>query len=147
MEYEIINFLVNEDFEPLHDNYDLLNFQSQMLSFMYLNTKNENMKEKIVENIISGKYVEDTEVKSMFKTYIDKAIKFSKDNGLGLLINKCRLSEEEAREFISRYLREDKNINEMLSAELDVSNNNIRMSEMIDEILPAFLENEKGIML
>ncbi|MBR4178169.1 MAG: hypothetical protein IKR57_02330 [Bacilli bacterium] len=147
MEYEIVNFLVNEDFDTLCSSYDLYSFQAQILSFMYLNTKNEKLKEEIVNDIIRGKYCTDQKVKEMFKSYIDKAVKYSKDNGLSILIDKCRLNEDDARAFINSYLKQDKNIDDMLSAELDVSNINIRMNEMIEEILPIFLDNERRIML
>ena len=147
MEYEIVQFLENDNYDALSSNYALYNFQAQMLCFMYNSTHSDILKNKIVKDIISGRHTTAEDVKNMFKTYIEKAVKYSNDNGLSILMEKCKLSEEDARGFIRNYLNAIKNLNEALSAELDVGNINIRMNEMIEELLPAFLESEKGIVL
>ena len=147
MEYEIVQFLENDNYDALSSNYALYNFQAQMLCFMYNSAHSDILKNKIVKDIISGRHTTAEDVKNMFKTYIEKAVKYSNDNGLSILMEKCKLSEEDARGFIRNYLNAIKNLNEALSAELDVGNINIRMNEMIEELLPAFLESEKGIVL
>jgi hypothetical protein len=147
MEYEIVQFLENDNYDALSSNYALYSFQAQMLCFMYNSAHSDILKNKIVKDIISGRHTTAEDVKNMFKTYIEKAVKYSNDNGLSILMEKCKLSEEDARGFIRNYLNAIKNLNEALSAELDVGNINIRMNEMIEELLPAFLESEKGIVL
>ena len=147
MRFEVVSLLVNENYDALCENYKLYDFQARMLSFMYTSTDNERMKDSIVTDIISGKYTVPVRVRDMFKTFIDKAVKHSKDHGFGILTEKCRLKDDEARTFLDIYLKADKNVDELLSAELDVSNTNIRMNEMIDELLPNFLDNERGIVL
>ena len=136
--------LNSKDYDSLCTNYGIYKFQAQMLSFMFITSKVLSLKNNIINGITSGRYSRNDSVRDMFKLFIDKAVKHSKDNGFSILVNKCGLSEIDANTFIYEYLRNSKNTDEMLSAELDVSNNNIRMNEMIDEIFPAFLESEKS---
>jgi len=143
MGYEIIELLMNKDYDTLCSKFNLYNFQSKMLCFIYNTTNSLNARSSIVSSIERGDYTTESKLKDMFKSFIDKAIRYSKDNGFKILVEKCKLNEIDAASFINNYLRENKNIDDMLSAELDVSNNNIRMNEMIDSIMPAFLESEK----
>ena len=53
----------------------------------------------------------------------------------------------DASNFINSYLKENNHLDEMLSAELDVSNTNIKMNEMIDGLFDAYIESEKEIGL
>lgn len=147
MREEIIELLINGDTDTLCSSFGLLPFQVHMLEFYYKNIHSMASRSRLVEQIGERHYSDDSIKHSMAKSYIDKAIKFAKDHGKNLLVNKCGLTEEESISFINDYLRSDREINEMLSAELDVSNNNKLVNVMMDKVIPTFLQSqtpEKG---
>ena len=143
MEYELVGLLMNKDYDTICSTYRLYNFQAQMLCYMYESTNIDSLKSRIIEHILDGSYSSEDKVRGMFKSFIDKAIRCSKDNGFNILVEKCKLSEIDATSFITNYTIANRNLDEMLSAELEVSNTNIKMNEMINEIMPAFLDSEK----
>ena len=147
MREEIIELLINSDTETLCNTFGLLPFQVHMLEFYYKNIPSMASRSRLVEQISEKHYSDDSIKQSMARSYIDKAIKFAKDHGKNLLVNKCGLTEEESISFINDYLRSDREINEMLSAELDVSNNNKLLIAMVDKVIPTFIQSqtpEKG---
>lgn len=143
MREEIIELLINSDTDTLCNTFGLLPFQVHMLEFYYKNINSMASRTKLVEQIEGKHYSNDSIKHSMAKSYIQKAIRFAKDHGKNILVNKCGLTEDDSISFINEYLRSDKAIDEMLSAELDVSNNDRLVGVMMDKVIPAFLESEK----
>lgn len=142
MREEVIGMLINGDKDALCSSFELLPFQADILEFYYKNINSMHNRNLLVNQILTRYYSSDELKNSMAKSYIQKTILFSKDNGKSFLMSKCGLSDEESSTFIKEYLQYNKGVDEMLSAELDVSNTNILMNEMINKILPIFLESQ-----
>ena len=116
-----------------------------LLSFYYKNINSMHTRTKLANQIGENYYSTDEKKADMAKTYLEKAILFAKDHGKSILTSSCGLGEEESISFINEYLVTDKGINDMLSAELDVSNNNKLIQTMMDEIIPPFLKNQSQV--
>ena len=142
MTEELVELLINGDKDKLCEAYDVLPFQADMLELNYKNINSLQSRAELIKKII-GKYYSLESVKnSMAKTYLEKALLLAKDHGKLILESKCGLSEQESDDFIREYLQSDGYVNEMLSAEVDVSNTNILMNVMIQKIIPPFLESQ-----
>ena len=97
-------------------------------------------------NQIKANYYSSEEKRNeMAKSYLEKAILFAKDHGKNILMERCGLSEEDSISFINEYLTSNKNLTEMLSAELDVTNINKNMNSMMEEIVPTFLKSQAQV--
>ncbi len=143
MNDNVIDMLIYEDDEGLCSEYGLLPFQVDIFKKYYKRINSKFIRDDLCEKIRNGYYSSEEMIDSMAKTYISKAVMFSSDQGLDILINKCGLSEEDARKFTNALLHANKSINEMLSAELDVSNTNIRVDDMLETITKPFIDSQK----
>ena len=144
MDNSVIDMLIYKDVDGLCNNYGLLPFQVDILEKYYKFINSKILRDSMVKRINEGFYSTNEEINEMAKTYISKCILFSQDSGKSLLIDKCGLSEEDAQRFIDSYKKSDKDVKEMLSAELDVSNANIIMNDMLESVSVPFIESQKS---
>lgn len=145
MREEIIGLLINGDRETLCSSFGLLPFQASMLEFYYKNINSMHTRTTLVNQIASNYYSSEEKKNEMAKSYLEKAILFAKDHGKNILMNRCGLTEEQSIEFINEYLKNNSNLTDMLSAELDVANTNKIMSGMMEEIIPTFLKSQNQV--
>lgn len=143
MRNDIIEMLIYDDSDGLSSKYNFPKFVAMMLCSAYKLLNNNYHRNIVINKIENGFYSEEKNIKEMANSYISNAVLYSPDHGKSMLINRCGLSESEADEFISRYTKYNQNLKDLLSAELDVSNTNKFMREMIDEVIDAFIESEK----
>ena len=144
---DTIDMLVYAEDEELSSRFNFPTFIASMLSGAYRRLNSVHHRTMLVNRIEKGYYSSKEEIEEMARTYLSKSILFNPDHGFEVLTTKCGLSEEEANEFIAKYCKYNDNLNDLLSAELDVSNTNIEMKDMISELVGAFLESEasKGL--
>ena len=140
--------LLNHDYEGLNSEYNLYEFQSMMIASAFGKVYSvPSLKDKYLNRVLEGYYLVPGEIERMACEYVKNAIIHMKDNGFDLLMNRCNLSENDARVVIDSILKSDRDLKDMLSAELDVSNINIRDNEMLMQILPAFIDSYKNLGL
>ena len=144
MKEEIINMLIYDNDSELSTRYNFPLFVAKMLSFSYKKLNSGYHRNMMVNKIESGYYSSQNEINNMAYHYISNAVLYSPDHGKEMLINMCNLSEEEADSFIAKLTHYNSNIRDLLSAELDVSNTNRKMKELVDSVINAFLENERN---
>lgn len=144
MREDIINMLIYGNDSDLSTRYNFPIFVANMLSYSYKKLNSVYHRSMIVNRIESGYYSNEKEIENMARDYISNCILYSPDHGIGMLTSKCSLSEEEASEFIKEYIKYNENLKELLSAELDVSNTNIQMRDMVNKLISSFLNSEKN---
>ena len=140
MENDLELLFESGNVEAIMENYNLYDFQVKMILVLYLKIKKvKNLKKSLFERINDGYYNNMDQVTFMASSYLQNAIIHSQDNGFELLTTRCGLEEEDAKCVINCVLRSNKSLNEMLSDELDVSNINIRVNDMMSAIVPSFI--------
>lgn len=144
MREDIINMLIYDNDSDLSTRYNFPMFMAKMLSYSYKKLNSVYHRSMIVNRIESGYYSSEKEIENMAHDYISNCILYSPDHGRSMLMSKCSLSEEEANSYINEYLKYNSNLKDLLSAELDVSNTNIQMRDMINRLINPFLNSEKN---
>lgn len=152
---EIIDLLKSNNIDELCNSYGLKKFQAKVLCDEYNKLKKDEEKamsmevdssnhsalmNEIVNNIISGTYLQAEVINQMEKKYIAKKIEKS-DDRISFLIEECGMSEEQVEEFLDKYERVCKNKNELTMAANYVSEEN-NASELLNELVSIYDSNE-----
>ena len=143
MNMEIVSALINEDYDYLINNYNLLPFQAKELVFFYKRFNSMYHRDLLVKKIENGDFSREDEIYNMAKKYCSKVMSYGDKKSINFLQEKCGYTLEDANRFVSTYMSESKALDDMLSMEVDVSNVNIRMNDMIDCIVQLFLDSQK----
>lgn len=143
MNDEIVDMLIFDNDSELSSRFNIPIVVARILSQIYKHLNSNHYRYVLISRIENGFYSKKENYDDLANNYLSKKILLSEDHGFKILTTKCGLSEEEAMEFIQRYCKYNDNLKDLLSAELDVSNTNIEMRDMINEILEPFLESEE----
>ena len=146
MQNEVIDMLINDDIDGLSRGFNIPDFVSKLLCIFYKNLNSIYHRKQIIDRLNNGYYSKEDEIKNMAKLYISKLILHSKDHGKSFLMEKCNLNEKMAESYINSYITANEYVKDLLSAELDVSNLNIQMDSLIDDLSDAFLSNKERIL-
>ena len=142
MENNLEALFQSGDIESICKQLNLYDFQVKMILALYNKIKDvDNLKNNLFERINSGYYHSDEQINFMASSYIENCILHTSDNGYELLTTKCGLEDLDAKSVIGCVLRSNKSLNEMLSDELDVSNINIRVNDMMSALVPIFISS------
>ena len=152
---EIIDLLKSNNIEELCNSHGLKKFQAEVLCEEYNKLKNDEEKamsmetdssnqstlmNEIVNNIMSGVYLQAEVIIQMEKKYIAKKIEKS-DDRISFLIEECGMSEEQVEEFLDKYNSVCKNKNELTMAANYISEEN-NATELLNELVSIYDSNE-----
>jgi len=144
MQNDVVDMLINDDFEDISNAFNIPDFVSKLLCIFYKNLNSMHHRNQILERLNTGFYKNDKEIKNMAKLYISKMILNNPENAKVFLIEKCNLLENDAQTYINNYITANNYVRDLLSAELDVSNLNIQMDSLLDYLSDLFLANNKN---
>lgn len=144
MNGEIIDMLIYKDTDGLCNSFGLLPFQVDVLEKYYKHIGSKVIRDELVKKIGNGFYSTEEKKNEMAKFYLSKCITLSSDNGKSLIIEKCGFSDVDAQKVIDDYNRINNYIKDMLSTELDVSNLNMQMEDVLESISKPFLDSQRG---
>ena len=143
MKDDVRNALMVKDIDYLCEKYSLLPFQASVLSYGYNKSDRDNYKEYVINKIISGKCAEEKDQETMAKNYCSQLLLLANSNTFDFLCNICGFTLEHAKRFVETFIREKRAEKEMLDMEVDSSNINIRINQMLDDIVSIFIASQK----
>ncbi len=152
---EIIDMLKTNNIDDLCSIYGLKKFQASVLCNEYNRLKKDEenamsmevtstnqsaLMTEIVNNILSGAYLEPEVINQMARKYIAQKIEKS-DDRITFLIEECKMNEEEVEEFLERYNEVCKNKNELtMAANFDNEN---KANELLDYLVSLYDSKEE----
>ncbi len=152
---EIIDMLKTNNIDDLCSIYGLKKFQASVLCNEYNRLKKDEenamsmevtsanqsaLMMEIVNNILSGVYLEPEVINQMARKYIAQKIEKS-DDRISFLIEECKMNEEEVEEFLEKYNEVCKNKNELtMAANFDGEN---KANELLDYLVSVYDSKEE----